>query len=124
MLIFILANFITSFGVAVLVNLDIVQTPAEGLSTAIDKKTKFSFSKIRFSMDIVVILFTIILSLIFSLPVLIRSLPVLIREGTIIASIIFNIGLTKFLKLLSIKNKKIIAENICIDCNSVSSNQI
>ena len=117
MLIFILANFITSFGVAVLVNLDIVQTPAEGLSTAIDKKTKFSFSKIRFSMDIVVILFTIILSLIF-------SLPVLIREGTIIASIIFNIGLTKFLKLLSIRNKKIIAENICIDCNSVSSNQI
>ncbi|WP_297376953.1 hypothetical protein [uncultured Helcococcus sp.] len=46
------------------------------------------------------------------------------KNDPIVASIILNIGLTKFLKLLSIKNEKNIVENICIDCNSVSSNQI
>lgn len=114
---FILGSLITSFGVAVLVNLDIVATPAEGLSTAIAKKSKFNFSQIRFALDVIVITFTLVITILF-------SLPMLLREGTIIGAIVFNISLAKFLKLLSIKNEKNIVENICIDCNSVTSNQI
>lgn len=80
---FLLGTFIVSFGVAGIMNIDIVYTPLEGFLNALAEATNGNFIIYRMAFDIFSIFLTLALAYSF-------NIPLAIREGTIISSLIFS----------------------------------
>lgn len=87
----ILSYIISSFGIAVIIVLDIVIFPVEGLCMAISSKTGYEFSKTRQLLDIISIIVVIVFTFIF-------SVKLTLREGTIIGMLIFGPLMGLFIK--------------------------
>lgn len=91
---------LSAFAVAILVSLDIVNMPAEGLSEAISFRTGISFFKVRLFIDI----FAVLLSLFVTF---VLKGPLRVREATIMGVFVFNFFLKIFVKMLEPKLKSI-----------------
>ncbi|TLG71234.1 hypothetical protein [Culicoidibacter larvae] len=83
LLIFTLAIATMAFCVSLIVILDVVPFPAEGICLAISTVTKWPFARVRQGFDVLCIISSLILTLIF-------SLTFTIREGTIIGMLILG----------------------------------
>lgn len=83
LLIFTLAIAAMAFCVSLIVVLDVVPFPAEGICLAISTVNKWPFARIRQGFDVLCILSSLILTLIF-------SLTFTIREGTVIGMLILG----------------------------------
>ena len=91
--VFIIGVLVASFGVSILVVVNFITMPAEGLSLAVAEKTKQSFGKMRFGLDLVCTIGS-------SAIALILSLPLAVKEGTLIGMVLFNIALNIYIKIL------------------------
>lgn len=91
--VFIIGVLVASFGGSILVVVNFITMPAEGLSLAVAEKTKQSFGKMRFGLDLVCTIGS-------SAIALILSLPLAVKEGTLIGMVLFNIALNIYIKIL------------------------
>lgn len=82
LMVFVISIIVLAFALACMLVLDFVTFPLEGFCMALAKKTKWNFTIIRQSSDIISILLVVLLS--FGL-----SLPLTLREGTIICMLLF-----------------------------------
>ena len=78
----ILGLVISAIGVGLLVALDVVVMPCEGVAAACSKSLSADFAKVRQIMDVLFIVLCVGLSLVL-------KLPFAIREGTVIAAVIY-----------------------------------
>lgn len=78
----IIGLLISALGVGLLVALNLVVMPCEGVAAVYSESKKKDFKKIRHRMDILFLFFCVVMSLIL-------KLPLAVREGTVIAAIIY-----------------------------------
>ena len=83
LIVFILATAIISFGVSIVMVIDVVTLPLEALCMVINDKTGWKFTKIRQAFDIISIGLSLAISFIFA-----QAFDV--REGTILGMLIFS----------------------------------
>lgn len=95
-----IGSILSAFAIAILVSLDIVNMPAEGLSEAISIKTGISFFRARFFLDILAVVLSLLVTFIF-------KGPLNVREATIIGVFVFNFFLKLFVQILEPKLKNI-----------------
>nr|WP_276938234.1 hypothetical protein [Helcococcus sueciensis] len=95
-----IGSILSAFAIAILVSLDIVNMPAEGLSEAISIKTGISFFRVRFFLDILAVVLSLLVTFVF-------KGPLNVREATIIGVFVFNFFLKLFVQILEPKLKNI-----------------
>lgn len=88
---FLFGTLIGAFGVAGIMNIDIVYTPLEGFLIALSEATNGNFVRYRMSFDIFSILLTFALAYSF-------NISLAVREGTIISALIFSPIMGWFIK--------------------------
>lgn len=89
---FIFGTVIGAFGVAGVMNINVVYTPLEGFLSALSEVTNGDFVKFRMGFDLFSIVLTLILAFSF-------NIPLAIREGTIISAIFFSPIMGWFMKM-------------------------
>lgn len=89
---FISGIIIGSFSVAIIMLIDIVSMPLEGVCLALSNKTNINFGRVRQYADVVLIALVLIFTLVF-------STQLTLREGTILLMIIYGPLLDRFMKL-------------------------
>ncbi len=92
-LIFLVAQVLVTFSIAMILLLDLISMPIERFSLLLAERKGNSFGRVRQSFDILFLLVSLTLTLIF-------KLPFTIREGTIVSALIFGPMMAFFLKKL------------------------
>lgn len=91
-LLFILGTLISAFGVASVMNINILFTPLEGFLDALSYTFNGDFVKYRWGFDIFAVITSLVLALLF-------KEEIVIREGTILSLILFSPLMGYFMKL-------------------------
>jgi len=94
-------TFIGGLSIGMIVNYNTITFPIESVCVELERKTKHSFTKLRYSIDIVSILLSIVISTAY-------MLPLYVREGTIISLFIFTFTMG-YVKELYTNKKNILA---------------
>lgn len=89
----VLGYIICAFSASIIMSINIVSLPLEGICLILSKKIGVNFGKVRQYADIVSILIVIILTLVF-------RIDLTLREGTILGMIIFGPMLDRFMNIL------------------------
>lgn len=100
LIVFFLGNLLAALALSLLVSIDIITMPPEGFSSAVAKVSKFDFSQVRLSIDIVSVIFCLLSTFLF-------DTKLQIREGTILAIVLFNLFLRIFIKIVKPKMDKL-----------------
>jgi uncharacterized membrane protein YczE len=87
---------IISFVVSIIMSMNIVSMPLEGLCLVLSKKTSINFGKLRQYVDVISICLVIILTLV------LRA-ELTLREGTVLGMIIFGPMMDKFMRIIKPK---------------------
>lgn len=93
LLVLLCGYIIAAFAVGIIMAINVISTPLEGLCLAIAELFKINFGKVRQGADILLIVAVIILTFTF-------KLSLSIREGTIIGMLMFGPLLDKFIRIL------------------------
>lgn len=93
-----LGTVISGLSIGMIVHYDVITLPVEGCCLEISKQSKYTFSRLRYFVDV----FSIIMSIIISYGF---QLPFYVREGTIISMVLLTISLTVIQKLKAPKKQ-------------------
>lgn len=83
LIVFIIGTLIAAISIGAVISFETLSFPVENFCITLSEKTKISFTKLRYSIDIISFITSIILSYLF-------ELPFFIREGTLIGMLIFS----------------------------------
>ncbi len=95
-------TFIGGLSIGMIINYNTITFPIESVCVELEKKTRHSFTKLRYSIDIVSIVLSIAVSIVY-------TLPLYVREGTIISLFIFTFTMGGYVKELYTTKKNILA---------------
>jgi uncharacterized membrane protein YczE len=87
---------IISFVVSIIMSMNIVSMPLEGLCLVLSKKTSVNFGKLRQYVDVISICLVIILTLVL-------KVELTLREGTVLGMVIFGPMMDKFMRIIKPK---------------------
>lgn len=83
LIVFIIGTLIAAISIGAVISFETLSFPVENFCITLSEKTEISFTKLRYSIDIISFITSIILSYLF-------ELPFFIREGTLIGMLIFS----------------------------------
>lgn len=92
-LLFLFAQVLVTFSIAMILLLDLISMPIERFSLLLAERKGYSFGRVRQSFDLLFLLISISLTLVL-------KLPFTIREGTIVSALIFGPMMAFFLNKL------------------------
>lgn len=100
----VVGTIIGGFAVGMIVSLNTITFPIESVCVLLSETTKYSFTKLRYAVDVFSVSVSISVSLAF-------ALPLYVREGTIISLLLFSFTMGRVKELYSKHQAKLVLES-------------